>query len=58
MVDKNEISDNVFKYLSAFIEGSDSLIDEGESVIDEDSQELQKLKALINDLRADRMQLQ
>ena len=58
MVDKNVISDNLFKYLQAYVEVTDSLLNEDATAGDDDSEEIQKLKALIHDLRADRIQLQ
>ena len=55
MVDERDLNDKVLKYLQAFVEESDSLINEQE--VDETSDEILKLKNLIADLRQDRMQL-
>jgi hypothetical protein len=58
MVDKDELTENAYKYLTAFVEGPDSIVVEDTSILDESSEEMAKLKTLINDLRADRVQLQ
>lgn len=35
MVDKDELTENAYKYLTAFVEGPDSIVVEDTSILDE-----------------------
>jgi len=58
VVDREAITEEAFRYLKSFVESSDSLLHEDISAADDESEEVQNLKALISDLRQDRIQLQ
>lgn len=55
VVDREAITDEAFRYLKSFVESSDSLLHEDISAADDQTEEIQNLKALIGDLRQDRI---
>lgn len=57
MVEKSQVSEAALKYLQAFVEGGDSILHDDLSALDEQSAEIRNLKALVTDLRQDRVQL-
>lgn len=57
VVEKSQVSEAALKYLQSFAKGGDLILHDELSAIDEQSAEIRNLKALVADLRQDRVQL-